>query len=470
MGKKHIVAWLDEHKESFAKLARQIWERPEIAYAESFAAGLQIQALREAGFAIESGVGSVPTAFVATYGSGKPVIGLLGEYDALPGLSQKVSSVREAVTPNGPGHGCGHNLLGTAGVAAAIALKQSIEAEGLSGTIRYYGCPAEEVLSGKTYMARVGVFDSLDAALTWHPGSSNSTWSIPTSALTSVEFYFQGRAAHAGATPHLGRSALDAVELMNVGANYLREHVPDGTRIHYTITNGGEAPNIVPAQASVWYYLRGANRAQVDELLERLLKIAQGAALMTETEVSWEIKAGVYELNVNHTLNQLLYEQKEDAGPLWFTDEDRSLAASLVSTLDPAVRELSKKLRQEQGADGGELLPSAFTNVRPPGRQTGGGSTDVGDVSWITPVGQIITTCAPVGVQVHTWQATASFGSGIGLKGMQYAAKLLALSAYELLTDGGEQLAKARHEFAQSTNGKPYVPAIPAEVRAPVLV
>ncbi|GGG72313.1 amidohydrolase [Paenibacillus radicis (ex Gao et al. 2016)] len=470
MGKNHLAAWLDEHKESFEELARQIWERPEIAYTESFASNLQIQTLRDAGFTIESGVGGVPTAFVAEYGSGKPVIGLLGEYDALPGLSQKVSAVKEAVTPNGPGHGCGHNLLGTAGVAAAIALKHGIDSEGLAGTIRYYGCPAEEVLSGKTFMARAGVFDGLDAALTWHPGTSNATWSTPTSALTSIQFNFEGKAAHAGAAPHLGRSALDAVELMNVGANYLREHVPDGSRIHYTITNGGEAPNIVPAEAGVWYYLRGANRAQVDELLERLLKIAQGAALMTETAVTWEIKAGAYGLNVNHALNQLLSDQHEQAGPLVFTEEDQRLAASLAATLEPAVRQLSERFRQEQGLEGTDLLPTAFINPRPVAGRTGGGSTDVGDVSWITPVGQITTTCAPFGVQVHTWQATASFGSAIGLKGMQHAAKLLALAAYELLTDGGEQLRLARHEFTRSTEGKPYVPAIPPEVQAPVPV
>ncbi|MEK8127985.1 amidohydrolase [Paenibacillus filicis] len=470
MGKKQIVAWLEENKSTFEELALQIWDRPEVAYTEAFASHLQSSVLREAGFSIQSSVGGVPTAFVAEYGSGKPVIGILGEFDALPGLSQKVSAVQEAVTPNGPGHGCGHNLLGTAGLAAAIALQQSIDAEGLTGTVRYYGCPAEEVLSGKTFMARAGVFDDLAAALTWHPGSTNSTWNTPSSALTSIEFYFQGRTSHAGATPHLGRSALDAVELMNVGANYLREHVPDGSRIHYTITNGGEAPNIVPDKASVWYYLRGANRAHVDELLERLIKIAQGASLMTETGVSWAIKAGAYDLNVNYTLNELLLGQHEEAGPLLFTDEDRSLAASLADTLDLAVRQLAAKRRQELGLADSDLLPTAFVNVRPAGKQAGGGSTDVGDVSWITPVGQITTTCAPYGVQVHTWQATAAFGSPIGLKGMHHAAKLLALSAYELLTDGGELLSRAQSEFARSTEGKPYVPAIPPEVKAPVLV
>lgn len=351
MGKQQLVEWLEEHKDIYDDLALQIWNRPEVAYTEAFASRLQVDVLKEAGFTVVTGTGGVPTAFVAEYGSGQPIIGILGEFDALPGLSQKVSAVRDAVVPNGPGHGCGHNLLGTAGVEAVIALKQRIDEEKLTGTIRYYGCPAEEVLSGKTFMARAGVFNDLDSALTWHPGSSNVPWNTPTSALTSVEFFFHGRAAHAGGAPHLGRSALDAVELTNVGANYLREHVLDGSRIHYTITNGGEAPNVVPDKASVWYYLRGANRAHVDELLERLLKIAQGGALMTETEVTWEIKAGAYDLNVNDTLNQLLFKQKDEAGELEFTEEDRKLAVALVESLDPSLQQYNKKRQQELGLD-----------------------------------------------------------------------------------------------------------------------
>ncbi|MEC0228934.1 amidohydrolase [Paenibacillus alba] len=470
MGKKQLVDWLDENKKTFEDQALLIWNRPEVAYTEAFASKLQISVLQEAGFTVVSGVGDVPTAFVAEYGYGSPIIGILGEFDALPGLSQKVSSVREPLIVNGPGHGCGHNLLGTAGVEAVIALKERLVQEKLKGTIRYYGCPAEEVLSGKTFMARAGVFDDLDAALTWHPGHSNTPWNIPSSALTSVEFFFKGRAAHAGAAPHLGRSALDAVELTNIGANYLREHVIDGSRIHYTITNGGEAPNIVPDKASVWYYLRGANRAHVDELLERQIKIAQGAALMTETEVTWEIKAGAYDLNVNETLNDLLFNQKDEAGPLLFTEEDLAFAGALAATLEPSLQQYAKKRQKDLGLAEDDLLPTAFVNYKPTGPITGGGSTDVGDVSWIAPTGQIMTTCAPFGVQVHTWQATAAFGSSIGLKGMHHAAKLLALSTYELLTDGGNLLSLAQAEFQKKTQGKPYLPAIPVEVKAPVLV
>ncbi|MCZ8521685.1 MULTISPECIES: amidohydrolase [Paenibacillus] len=470
MGKKQLVEWMNEHRSTYEDLALRIWERPETAYEETFASGLLSSALEQAGFKLRTSIGGIPTAFVAEYGSGGPVLGILGEYDALPGLSQKVAAVREPVVPDGPGHGCGHNLLGTAGVEAAIALKQRAEAEGLAGTIRYYGCPAEEVLSGKTFMAREGVFDDLDAALTWHPGSQNTPWNTPTSALTSVELHFHGRAAHAGGAPHLGRSALDAVELTNIGANYLREHVPDGSRIHYTITNGGVAPNIVPDAASVWYYLRGADRDAADALLGRLLKIAQGAALMTETEVTWDIKGGAYHLNVNHTLNRLLVRQQHEAGPLVFTEEDHRLAASLAGSLDPALQEAASSKARKLGLAEGELLPASFSDERPGGRTASGGSTDLGDVSWIAPLGQIITTCAPFCVQVHTWQATAAFGSPIGLKGMHYAAQLIALAGYELLSDGGAVLAEARAEFQASTGGRNYVPAIPEHVRAPVPV
>src|SRR3954453_758408 len=337
MSKSNITKWMDENQVKFSELAKQIWEHPELGYNETFASSLQIKILEEAGFKVTSGIGDIPTAFVAEYGKGKPIIGILGEFDALPGLSQQVTPNNNPVVPNGPGHGCGHNLLGTAGVTAVIALKERMEAEMLPGTIRYYGCPAEELLSGKTFMARAGVFDDLDCALTWHPGTVNTTANFRMQSLTAIEFYFSGRAAHAGAAPHLGRSALDAVELMNVGANYLREHVLDGTRIHYQITNGGMAPNVVPDKASVYYFLRAADRKQGDELEERLIKVAEGAAIMTETSVRWEIKAGCYETMPNETLNELMYKQAEAAGPFNFTQEEEKFAEGLLQTIDPSV-------------------------------------------------------------------------------------------------------------------------------------
>lgn len=472
MGVHGIVEWIDEHKPKFEKMALDIWANPETAYREKQASRRQIEALAEAGFRIRAGVGGIPTAFVAEFGSGSPVIGILGEFDALPGLSQRVAATRAPLGEDdaAPGHGCGHNLLGTAGVAAAIAVavRLRLAAKDGNGTIRYYGCPAEEVLSGKTFMARDGVFDDLDAALTWHPGSANLSFTTSTSALTSVEFRFAGKAAHAGVSPHLGRSTLDAVELTNVAANYLREHVPEGARIHYTITSGGVAPNIVPDRASVWYYLRGANRAQADELLRRLVQIAQGAALMTETGVEWEIKAAAWDVLPNDTLNRLLLEQRHAAGELSFSEEEERWAMELTDSLDPSALEESRRFYESLGVPAGTRLPTGAYVFRPSGTPVGGGSTDLGDVSWIAPVGSVTTTCAPVGVQLHTWQATASFGSAIGLKGMHYASKLLASAAYELIAGDGEALAGAREEFDRRRGGRTYSPGIPAEAAPPV--
>jgi aminobenzoyl-glutamate utilization protein B len=468
MGKSNITKWIEENEAKFTDVAKQIWDHPEVGYTEIFASNLQIKTLEVAGFKVTSGIGDVPTAFVAEYGKGKPVIGILGEFDALPGLSQQATPNYEPVVPNGPGHGCGHNLLGTAGVEAVIALKERIDAEMLPGTIRYYGCPAEELLSGKTFMASAGVFDDLDCALTWHPGNSNITWNFRSQALTAIEFFFSGRTSHAGGAPHLGRSALDAVELMNVGSNYLREHVPDGTRIHYQITNGGMAPNIVPDAASVYYFLRAKDRKQVEELEARVIKVAQGAAMMTETSVRWEIKAGCYEYLPNQTLNELMLAQAETAGKMVFTEEEENFAEELYQTVDPSVVEDGKKLHLFAG-DGSKKLDSEFYHNPNHFGLTMGGSTDVGDVSWITPVGQIMTTCAPLGVQFHTWQATASFGSSIGMKGMHYAAKVMALSAYDLLLDQDGILEKAKAEFKASTKGVAYKSGIPSDVKPPVL-
>lgn len=466
MRKKDIISWIEKNESKFADVAKKIWDCPEIGYTESFASSLQIKMLEDAGFTITSGVGEVPTAFIAEYGTGKPFIGILGEFDALPGLSQQVSPEYAPVVSNGPGHGCGHNLLGTAGVEAVIALKEQIDAEKLSGTIRYYGCPAEELLSGKTFMARAGAFDDLDCTLTWHPWSNNSTVNASMQALTAIEFFFSGRTSHAGAAPHLGRSALDAVELMNVGANYLREHVPDGSRIHYQITNGGAAPNVVPDAASVYYFLRGKDRREVDELEERLIKVAQGAAMMTETSVRWEIKSGCYDTLPNKTLNELMFKQVEAAGQIAYTREEERFAENLVQTVNPSVLAAANRQRLDENID--TLLDPGFYHDTKQFGVTMGGSSDVGDVSWITPMGQIMTTCAPFGVQLHTWQATASFGSTIGMKGMHYAAKIMALSAYELLLNPNGILEKAKEEFAASTKGVVYRAGIPDDVKPPV--
>ncbi|WP_413377632.1 amidohydrolase [Alkalihalobacillus sp. 1P02AB] len=464
MGKQKIVQVINSNQSEFTDMAKKIWNHPQVAYEEEYASSLQMSKLEEEGFTIQSNIAGISTAFVAEYGGGKPIIGILGEYDALPGLSQHVSTVKEAIISDGPGHGCGHNLLGTAGVEAVVALKKVMKEEGLSGTIRYYGCPAEEVLSGKTFMAREGVFHDLDCALTWHPGNSNTIINMSMQAVVSVKFHFKGITAHAASAPHAGRSALDGVELMNTGANYLREHVPDGSRIHYIITNGGLAPNVVPDEASVWYYLRGASKDKVDQLLRRVEKIAEGAAMMTETNVESEILAFAYETRPNQHLNELMYDNMEKYTDLVFTADEQAFAKQLVSSIDQSVEKATGLF----GSTVNELLPTNVQYNRELNGQSVGGSTDVGDVSWITPTGMVSTTCAPVGVQLHSWQATSSFGSTIGYKGMHLAAQIMSLTAYDLLNNKESVLEKAKDEFMRSSNGRQYVAGIPKEIKPPI--
>ncbi|MFC0560637.1 amidohydrolase [Halalkalibacter alkalisediminis] len=460
MSKQRILELIKKDQSEFTDMAKQIWDHPQVAYEEKYASNLQISKLEEEGFNIYSPIGEMDTAFVAEYGTGKPIIGILGEYDALPGLSQQVSAVQEEIVSNGPGHGCGHNLLGTGGVEAVIALKKVMKEEGLSGTIRYYGCPAEEVLSGKTFMAREGVFNDLDCALTWHPGDSNIVMNMSMQAMVSVKFHFKGITAHAAAAPHAGRSALDGVELMNVGTNYLREHVPDGTRFHYVITNGGLAPNVVPDEAVVWYYLRGATKDAVDQLFTRVEKIAKGAAMMTETNVDSEILAFAYETLPNEHLNELMYKNMQESTDLLFTEDEQGFAKQLVNSIEKAVGNGTGLF----GSTVNELLPTNVQYKKELNGKSLSGSTDVGDVSWITPLGMISTTCAPVGVALHSWQATASFGSSIGFKGMHLAAQVMSLTAYDLLINKGNILDKALEEFKKSTKERQYVAGIPAEL------
>jgi aminobenzoyl-glutamate utilization protein B len=349
-------------------------------------------------------------------------------------------------------------------VEAVIALKEIMSEKGLSGTIRYYGCPAEEVLSGKTFMAREGVFQDLDCALTWHPGDSNIVMNMSMQAMVSIKFHFKGITAHAAGAPHAGRSALDGVELMNVGTNYLREHVPDGTRIHYVITNGGLAPNVVPDEASVWYYLRSATKDQVDRLLSRVENIAKGAAMMTETNVESEIEAYAHETLPNENLSGLMYENMHHASALFFSEKEQDFAKQLVKSIDQKVGNVTGLF----GSAANDLLPTNFQYRKEHHGKSISGSTDVGDVSWITPLGMISTTCAPLGVQLHSWQATASFGSSIGFKGMHLAAQVMSLTAYDLLVNKDNILVKAIEEFKESTKDRQYVAGIPEEIRPPI--
>ncbi|MCL4561438.1 MAG: M20 family metallopeptidase [Chloroflexi bacterium] len=457
--KQDVIHWLEENQAPFIRMADEIWENPEIALQEYKASKLQAGYLENEGFTIRWGSGGMPTAFIATWGQGKPIIGFIGEYDALKNLSQKNQATQEPVVPGGLGQGCGHNLLGTGGLAAAVAVRRWLEEQGKPGTVRYYGCPAEEILAGKVYMARDGAFDDLDAALNFHPSSINSPNIGTAVALNNLKFRFFGKAAHAGASPHLGRSALDAVELMNVGVNYLREHVPDTTRIHYVITNGGDLPNIVPAEAEVWYFVRAPERAGVDEITERVRKIAQGAALMTDTRWEEEFITGCSNTLNNHALADLQYRAMQEIGPIDFTPEEKEYARTVNEAFPPDVRHnLFLGLRLPPEMEGEPLLGENY-----PGRNEGEistGSSDIGDVSWITPLCELNTACHSTGAPGHSWGIVATGGMSIGHKGMLHAAKIMALAAMDLYSDP-EQLRKARAEFEEKTKDHPYRSPLP---------
>lgn len=466
MDKKSLVAFMKENEGKYVEVSSKIWKNPQIGFNETFASQLQKEVLQQAGFQIQSNIGDVETAFIAQFGNGSPIIGILGEFDALPGLSQQIDPTFNPVEANGPGHGCGHNLLGTAGVEAVISTKKYMEENNIQGTIRYYGCPAEELLSGKTYMARAGAFDDLDLVYTWHPGNFGMTTNLSMQALSSVEYFFKGRTAHAAAAPHLGRSALDAVELTNVGANYLREHVPDGSRIHYQITNGGLAPNVVPEDASVLYFLRGKNRAEVDDLLRRLNLVANGAAMMTETSVTSQITAGCYDTLPNMTLNEVMYENAQLLPEIEYSAEEEQFAKTLEENIDPAVVASTKANIGQFGGDASQPLIRGFKHIPQLFRMSMPGSSDIGDVSWITPMGQVIAPCSTASVQLHTWQATAVFGSSIGMKGMHMAAQIMALSTIDAL-EKPEIIEKAKQEFEKNSAGIAYKSAIPDDVHPP---
>lgn len=454
-----LADWLDERQERYIAIADEIWANPELALAETKACALQADALAAEGFAITRNVGALPTAFMAEWGSGSPVIGFLGEYDALPSLSQKIQPGQEPIVPGGPGHGCGHNLLGTAALAAAVALKAWIEVNDGTGTVRYYGCPAEETGAGKVYMARDGAFDDLDAAFTWHPGYYNSAWTGSSLAIDHLRFRFHGKTAHAAGAPEMGRSALDAVELMNVGANYLREHVIDSARIHYVITNGGGAPNVVPDEAEVWYYVRAPLRDQVEAITERVRKIAMGAALMTETQLEEYDVHGLHNVLPNDTLSALTFKVLQDLGSIEFSEEERTFAKGVTDGFPDAVRAgiiRNLELPPEMIAE------SLVGDVRPPRSNDRrlGGSTDVAEVSWIAPTAQVTTTCWALGVPGHSWGITATGGMSIGHKGMLHAAKALAITAATVHGDP-ELLRKAKAEHSGATGGRPYKAPLP---------
>ena len=460
-----ITEWLEERQGRFIAMADQIWDNPELALAEYKACKLQSEDLAADGFAITGNIGDLPTAFMAewTQGEGGPVIGFLGEYDALPGLSQERDPLQDPIVQDGPGHGCGHNLLGTAALAAASVLKGWLEHTGTPGTVRYYGCPAEETCEGKVFMARAGAFDDLDMAITWHPGIDTSVWASSSLAVNNLKFRFRGRTAHAAGNPETGRSSLDAVELMNVGVNFMREHMIEKARIHYVITNGGGAPNVVPDDAEVWYFVRAPERHQVEELTDRVRKIAQGAAMMTETTMEENFISGAYNMLPNKVITRKMGDVLQSLGEIAFTEEEYGYGKRVADQYPEELRKgiLAKRHLPTDIVNDG--LSATVWPMRDAG-EVGSGSTDVADVSWVTPTSQFRTTCFALGVPGHSWANTSTSGVSIGHKGMLHAAKGMAITAAEFILDPA-LLQEAKDEFVASTAGRPYQCPIPAHVQ-----
>jgi aminobenzoyl-glutamate utilization protein B len=434
---------------------QDIWSWAEVGLDEHRSAARLVGLLKKAGFKVREGVSGMPTAFVAEYGSGKPVIGILAEYDALPDLSQEATPDRKPVVGRSGGHGCGHCALGTAAVGAAISVKEVYEKHKLKGTLRVYGTPAEETLIGKVYMALDGQFKDLDACLHWHPGAKNRVISNSSKALISAKFTFTGVASHAGGSPDRGRSALDAVELMNVGANYMREHVKETSRIHYVITNGGGQPNVVPASAQVWYYVRSNTHEDVEKLFDWVRDIGDGAAKMTRTKVAVQVESDCHEVVPNKPLEKLLARHLKRVGPPKFDDADRAFAAKLQAPL-----------RNDFGLKEDKPLHDVVEDLPEKPAPPEGGSTDVGDVSWLVPTGGINTACFALGSPGHSWQNVAAVGSPIGHKGLMVATEALALSLVEMLQNEAV-LKDAKADFDKRMAGKKYTTRIPEGQKAP---
>lgn len=415
--KQEVIKSIDSGYDSYTAVANKIWQFAEVGFQETRSSALLQETLSHAGFKIEAGIAGMPTAFIASYGSGKPVIGILGEFDALPGVSQDAVPEVKKVEGRPAGHACGHHLFGTASAAAAIAVKDWLIANKKAGTIRFYGTPAEEGGSGKVYMVREGLFKDVDVVFHWHPGAQNNASAGSSLANKNGKFRFYGVAAHAAVSPERGRSALDGVEAMNDMVNMMREHITQESRIHYVITRGGEAPNVVPAFAEVYYYVRHPKRTEVKDMWERITRAAQGAALGTDTKVEWEITGGVYDLLPNETLAKVVDANLRTVGGYTYTAEEKAFAEKIQKTFTTTPPPLSSTALVSEV----DLLS--------------GGSTDVGDVSWVVPTAGLTTATWVPGTAAHSWQAVAAGGTSIGYKGMMMAAKTMALSIIDVYSN-----------------------------------
>jgi aminobenzoyl-glutamate utilization protein B len=454
--KMAVVLSVDRHRPELISLSDQVWAFAEIALREYRSAKLLADYAEKQGFRVERGIAGMPTAFVASYGNGRPVIGIMGEYDALPGLSQKAQPSKEPVIEGAGGHGCGHNMFGAASLGAALAIKEQIQSGSLRGTIRFFGTPAEEDIGGKTYMARDGVFNDVDVILAWHPGDETKADTDSSQAMVDLGIEFHGRAAHAASDPWNGRSAVDALELFTDGVNLMREHIKPSSRLHYTIVDGGDVPNVIPEYAKVWLWARDWERAEVEGLLARVRKLAEGAAIMSETTSTVTVQAGSWEVLPNLPGARLLDENLRWLGPMTYSEEEQAFARAIQRAT--AVPETGMDTR---------ILPLE-------NQEQEGGSTDVGDVSWVVPTLSLTVATSPAEAPWHAWPVVATGGMSIGHKGLTHAAKVLAATMVDLY-ERPDALAAVRADFMEKKgdvvfkaylpDGPPPVPTAPDSAR-----
>ncbi len=445
--KKEAIARLDAAAAELDKINDEIWAAAEVALEEYQSSAALAAYLERNGFKVERGVAGLPTAFVGTYGAGDPVIGFLAEYDALPELSQQAADAQRPVKEGAPGHGCGHNIFGVASAAAAVAVKDVMAAHGIRGAIKVFGCPAEETVEGKVFMARAGVFDGLSCCIQWHPGDNNEVSLDSSNALNQFEVEFSGKTAHAAGDPWHGRSALDAVELADVGLNYLREHLQPTARIHYIILDGGGAPNVVPDHARAWYYVRDLDRESVEKDYERVLKVIEGAATMTGTTYKVHFKSGVHETLANRAGDEVVYANLLAVGSPAFTDDEQAFAKAIQKNSGVEEKGLSAKIEP----------------FKLPEKSWGSGSTDVAEVSWLTPTTSLSIAAKPLGTPGHHWSQVACAGMSIGHKALLTAAKVMSMSCVDFLAQP-QTIKKMREEWKADLHGREYKSPLPADL------
>ncbi len=466
--KEDAWKWITGNKSILIETSDKIWNFAELGLVEYKSSALLAKTLEENGFSVRRGVADMPTAFVASWGSGSPIVGVQGEFDALPGISQRATTRREPLIEGAPGHGCGHNIHGVSALAAAIATKTAMESNGIAGTIRFYGTPAEETYSGKVFMVRAGLYDDVDAVLSHHPGSSNVAGIGSCLAMNSVKFHFDGVASHAAYTPFLGRSALDAVELMNTGVNYMREHIIQEARIHYVIEDGGMQPNVVPPYARSWYYVRAPEREQVEQVYEWVLRMADGADLMARTTHRAEFIEGAYNVLPSKGLSEIVTANMREIGAPTYSKQELKFAEEISETVSREDKIEELRLSRRPGWQ--DLLETDIdTEIMDPWDEgiVWPGSTDVGDVSWIAPTMEFTTSTFVLGVGSHSWQTVACSGAGIGHKSLLFAAKTLAGTTIDLLTKP-DVLKNVRDEFEKRKMGRAYKSPVPIAIKPPV--